>query len=439
MKILIVSWYFPPSSTMGALRNGKLARYLLAQGHDIRVVTVKDPPHPQTLPPEVPETLVDRSPWIDINRVSISSLLGRKSTKVSDAKAPAEASSKPKAHTAPKRRSSSLSKLYVRMTNWPDARVGWLPQAVRRGRAIATQWRPDLVFASGPPFTTLNAGYLIAKKHGIPLVSEFRDRWTNDTYWPPGGLRLAIESRMERAVVGYSTGLVTVSEPWAEDYRRETGKPTIAILNGYDPKDYPPGPSPGAPDEPFLRISYTGSIYVDRRDPSPLFQALQIMEATPEQIRVDFWGTQPGHVYPLAERFGVGPLVEVHGRVTNEESVRVQRTSDILLIMQWDNPREIGNVPGKLFEYLGAQRPILGLGPLEGVPAGIVKQRGAGVYCNDPEGIADHLRQWVSDKQRDGEIAQLPDSARAGYTRDEQYQLLERFLLAHIGPAERRP
>ncbi|MEM7223921.1 MAG: glycosyltransferase [Pseudomonadota bacterium] len=431
MKILIVSWYFPPSSTMGALRNGKLARYLVAQGHDIRVVTVKDPPHPQTLTPEVPEALIARTPWIEINRLSVSAFLGRKPPTKADTAKPAATGTKPK--KAPARKSGRLSKLYMALTNWPDARVGWLPHAVRRGRAIAADWQPDLVFASGPPFTTLNAGYLIAKKHRIPLVSEFRDRWTNDTYWPPGGFRLAVESRMERAIIDYSCGLVTVSEPWAEDYRRDTGKPAIAILNGYDPKDYPPGPSPGAAEDGFLRISYTGSIYVDRRDPSPLFQALQLMKATPEQVRVDFWGTQAAHVHPLAERFGVQDLVEVHPRVTNEESARLQRASDVLLIMQWDNPKEIGNVPGKLFEYLGAQRPILGLGPLGGVPATIVKARDAGLYCNEPEGIADQLERWLEEKRQTGQVAQLPDSARAGYTRDEQYQMLERFLLARGG------
>ena len=428
VKILIVSWFFPPSSTMGALRIGKLARFLTARGHEIRVVTVKNAPHAQTMAVEIDEQVVTRTPWIDVNRVSLSGLRRRIWPGKAGTAQMRTAGKAPAKDPTPRRRSGVLSKLYVQLTNWPDARVGWLPYAVRAGRVLASEWKPDIVFASGPPFTTLNAGYLIAKRHRLPLVCEFRDRWTDDTYWPPEGLHLAIEKLMERRVVDYACGLTTVSDPWAEAYRQRFGKPAITVLNGYDPKDYPDEPSPGARGDRFLRIGYTGSIYVERRDPTPLFQALQLMKATPDQVRVDFWGTRPNLVYPLAETCGVRDLVEVHPRVPNDESVRRQRASDVLLIMQWDNPRELGNVPGKLFEYLGARRPILGLGPLDGVPANIVRERQAGVYCNDPEALTGHLKNWVDAKRRDGEIPELPQSARQGFTRNEQYLGLEAFL-----------
>ena len=79
--------------------------------------------------------------------------------------------------------------------------------------------------------------------------------------------------------------------------------------------------------------------------------------------------TQPRHepteeslVVPFAARHDVSHLVAVHPQVPYLEAIAIQHRADVLLLMQWDDPREQGNVPGKLFEYLGARRPILGLG-----------------------------------------------------------------------------
>ena len=94
-------------------------------------------------------------------------------------------------------------------------------------------------------------------------------------------------------------------------------------------------------------------------------------------------------------------------------------------MIQWSNPREQGNVPGKLFEYLGARRPILGLGLEQGVPATIIRGRSAGFFSNDPELIAEQLLEWVRTKQRDGRISELPETACAGFERDNQFERLE--------------
>jgi hypothetical protein len=114
--------------------------------------------------------------------------------------------------------------------------------------------------------------------------------------------------------------------------------------------------------------------------------------------------------------------------LTHEEALRRQRESDILVLLQWNDPKEQGNVPGKFFEYLGARRPILVLGLHNGVPATIVKERGAGFFSNEPAEIADQLTRWLEIKQERGLLPPVPESARAGFSRDDQYARLERFL-----------
>ena len=67
MKILIVTWYFPPYNSMGSLRCGNFARYLLSQGHDVKILSAKDQPYPKTLPIDFPDERVIRTRHIYVN------------------------------------------------------------------------------------------------------------------------------------------------------------------------------------------------------------------------------------------------------------------------------------------------------------------------------------------------------------------------------------
>jgi len=130
----------------------------------------------------------------------------------------------------------------------------------------------------------------------------------------------------------------------------------------------------------------------------------------------------------LASEAGMADRVVVHPHVPRAEAVAVQQGADVLLLMQWNDPREQGNLPGKLFEYLGARRPILGLGLEDGVPAKIIRERAAGCFANDPMQIAAHLADWLDTKRRLGHLPPLPPEAAAGFTRAEQFARLEGLL-----------
>jgi glycosyltransferase involved in cell wall biosynthesis len=257
-------------------------------------------------------------------------------------------------------------------------------------------------------------------------VAEYRDRWCDDPYVVMPRWRSALEHRLERKLMNGAAGIVTVSEPWAELYRAKYGRPTRAIYNGYDPGDLPdPAPQPGPGP---MRIVYTGAIYIGYRDPTPLFAAMAKLPHLSDQIRVDFYGTAPEHVLPLAEQAGVAQQVSVLPGVPFRESIALQHEADVLLLMQWNNPQEQGNVPAKLFEYMATGRPILGLGIEDGVPAQLIAARGAGLYANDPDRIADQLARWAAEKRTTGRVAAVDPTARAGLSRDDQFAALVSFL-----------
>jgi glycosyltransferase involved in cell wall biosynthesis len=446
MKILLICWFFPPTNTIGAVRLGHLGRYLLKRGHDVQVLSaVISDIYPQTLNIEFAAPRLHRTPWFDVGGVPqrLARLVRRGGGKVptaSTAGMPTAGAAAGDAPTPPapgmlRRMVQGAAEFYHQAVNVPDRQVGWLPFAVREGNRLLAGWRPDVIFSSGPPFTTLAIGHRLAGRHDVAHVVEFRDRWSDDPYGPPPGWRGRIDAWLESRIVARAAGITTVSEPWAETYRQRYGKPVAAIYNGYDPVAASAAAPTGATGRPDLVIRYMGIIYPGRRDPSPLFAALARMGEEAARVRIEFFGTQPEEVWPLAERYGVRPSVEVSAAVTHAESLRLQAEADVLLLMQWNDRREQGNVPGKFFEYLGARRPILGLGIEDGVPARICRERGAGVFANDPDAIALHLRAWLTTKSATGAVPPLPDSARAGFARDEQWQKLETFLGSLIRPS----
>lgn len=448
MKILFVCWYFPPSNTIGAVRLGKFAKYLRKAGHDIRVLTARDQPYAATLPVEVPAELIIRAGWWDVN--ALPSALKRKllspfSGQRQAVMAPAVG---PRPHLAvqgrvkpPENRHSryggKLSALYQRITNVPDAQIGWVSQARAAGLELLKGWQPDVIFASGPPFSALLLGRSLSRASGAPLVEELRDRWSDDPYYPPRHWRRRVDRWLEGKVLGQASGLTTVSEPWAETFQAKYGKPVAVIYNGYDPADAPAGTTEGWPDPRVLRILHTGGIYRGRRDPAPLFQAIAGAPDLRERVRVVFYGLPSQYIPAMARAHGIEACVEVYQRVEHAEALRQQYCSDILLLLQHDSPTEQGNVPGKFFEYLGARRPVLVLGYRDGVPATIVRQRGAGVATTDPDEIAGHLRRWIAEKGRLGRIPNLPDSVRAGFTHEEQALKLGAFLNDIVAAASR--
>jgi glycosyltransferase involved in cell wall biosynthesis len=169
--------------------------------------------------------------------------------------------------------------------------------------------------------------------------------------------------------------------------------------------------------------------------PHALFAALQRLGSRAGQVRVAFygWGVQ-GMVSIMSEaqRYGVAHVLEMKDAVPHQEALGLQRAADVLLLLLWNDPRERGVYTGKLFEYLGARRPILGIGPADNVAADLIRERQAGMVSADPDEIAGQLIRWLDAKECGG-IPDLPASVAAGLSREEQTRRLEWFLIQIVG------
>lgn len=422
---------------MGALRVGRFSKYLVGEDHDVRIVCAKDQPFAMDHPVEVPTDIIYYSRWRDVNwlpakvqmvRVWLKRLIGDKTGRDAPASS-SPASSSPASSNAVAPDASHPSGLlrrvlnfYRHATNIPDGMIGWLFPALRAGRIATKDWTPDIVFASAPPFTTLIVGRMIAGRTGASLVIEYRDRWMEDPYGlEEPRFRRWLDRKIEEWCARPAESVVTVSEPWAADYKERWGKPVTVAYNGFDQDDMAELDGIVPSSAPRLEIVYTGILYPDRRDPTPLFEALSRMDEARESVKVSFYGANPKPLKQMVARYDLHDVVTIRSRVSFGDSLRLQRAADVLLLLQWNDPLEAGNVPGKLFEYIAARRPVLGIGFEGGVPARILRERGAGQVINDPAEIATFLRTLIARKKAEGIVPLLPNSITEGLSRSDQY------------------
>jgi glycosyltransferase involved in cell wall biosynthesis len=376
MRILLISYWFPPDPQVASLRVGGLARHLAASGHDLRILTRPSSAAPQTAPPAAPGTL------------------------------------------------DPLRRHYRALRQIPDARADWRKPALAHAATLLAGWQPHLILASGPPHTGLLVARDLSRQLQIPFVADLRDPWASDPYSTDPAWRRLLDQWLERQTLRHAAGLVAVSPVVAAQLVKRYDVPVRLVMNGYDP-DLLPGPTPrdgGAK----LRILYTGTLYEGRRDPTPLFQALATDRSLAAKIQIDFLGPNPGEVLPLATSLGIADAVRVLPRVPHDQALRRAAAADVLLLLQRNHPEDAGNIPAKVFEYLAVRRPILLLGYPNGVVAQMLRDRHAGIVSNTPIDIAHHLRAWTNTLPNGPDT--LPESSRAGLSQLTQFAHYETFL-----------
>lgn len=403
-RVLIVSFFFPPFNTIGAVRIGKLAKYLPEFGWTPLVLTVEDiDTLPKGLAVELPVGRIVRTPYWDFRTLARNTVT------------PAEgctggASGDPKGKHPFRVSLGGVYRALRKLLPLSDDRMidyasGWYPQAVRAGKHLLESEPIDAIFSSsGPPTCHLIAGSL-ARKSGKPWLADYRDLWSQNHTTRRRQPFQFLEEHVESAVVRAAGALLTVSEPLAVDLQRLHGNLVHVLPNGFDPEDYAQA---GKATLGKFTITYTGNINPETRNPVGLFQAVralkQVGKVTADRFEVRFFGASLGPVMDLAREHGIADLVSVHRQVPFAESVARQKESTVLLVLEWNHPSAQGVYTGKLFEYLGAGRPILATGVEGGVMDRLLQDAGSGVLVNDTVKIRDVLEKWLTEFAEAGEV-----------------------------------
>jgi glycosyltransferase involved in cell wall biosynthesis len=414
-RVLIVSYYYPPSGGAGVQRALKFAKYLPEFGWEPVVLTVRED---ADFPARDPSLLAEAS-GIEVVRTSIFepySLYRKFTGKQSDE--PTDI-----ANLNPHQRQSLASRFseFVRATFFiPDARCFWKGPAVREGLRLLSEGDFDLIFSTAPPYTTHLVARALHKKTGLPWVADFRDSWVG---WLSAPKRWAVPHRidltLEGGVLADADRLVAVTAGVRDDL---SGRHAVdpdkwsLIPNGYDAVDFE-GIEAAPPKDRFV-LTYTGSLY-GKRHPGALLSALTELFAENPAMRGRFRLSFVGRVDPsFAEAFtAFGDVIEYAGYVPHQESIRRLLSSTALLLIVDDSPASRGIVTGKLFEYLGSGRPILALAP-EGEAADLIRRTRSGLTAppNDPAAVKAALLELYSRWER-GELLTNRGESIAGFER----------------------
>ena len=311
--------------------------------------------------------------------------------------------------------------LYQTIFGYPDDERGWKKPAVRVGRKLLEKEKFDAIISSSSPVTAhIIANQLKSKyeqssfgqRKKIPWIADLRDLWTQNHNYQYSRVRKFFEQKLELKTFKDANALVTVSPIWADRLKKLHKRDSVyTITNGFDPEkvNIPPADLTAK-----FTITYTGSLYPEKQNPSKLFSALKSLIAEkkidPTDIKVRFYGPKQEWLEKEIEEYQLSGTVKQFGLIPREISFQKQRESQILLLLNWEDYKERGWYPLKTFEYLAAQRPILVVGGSgDDVVKKLLSETKSGVYGKEIEDIKDYLLKFYLEYKQKGKVSYFGD------------------------------
>lgn len=373
-KVLVVTYYWPPSGGPGVQRWLKFVKYL--RNFDVEpIVYIPENPHY----PIKDFTLVDEIPeGIEILKHPIKEPYGlakfffnQKTQNISSG-------------LITKKKPSFLEKLmlFVRGNFFiPDARVGWVKPSVNFLNKYLKNNPLDIIITTGPPHSIHLIGKELKLHTQITWIADFRDPWTTIGYHKELRLTKASQlkhKQLEKEVLQSADCVVVTSPTTKSEFKAITQSPIEIITNGFDIDI-----STETQLDRKFTLAHIGSLLTER-NPVVLWKVLSELINENETFRKDFElilaGVVSNEVLKNINDFGLSKHLNYRGYLTHKQSIELQRKAQVLLLIEIDSPETKAIIPGKLYEYLAAKRPIVAIGPTESDIEVIMAKTAAGMY-----------------------------------------------------------
>jgi len=315
--------------------------------------------------------------------------------------------------------------------NYPCPDKNWKPFAVKAGSKLLQEENIDTIISSSPPVTSHLIARELKDRYKIPWLAELRDLWSQNHNYSYSPLRKMLDRRLELKTLAKADALITVSQPWAEKLRMlHQGKTVYMITHGFDMAEVN---DPPAKLTAKFTITYTGSIYIGKHDPSKLFAALRDLISDrvidPDNIEVRFYGTRESWLEKEIKQYGLSNIVKQYGVVPRQAALEKQRESQLLLRLKWEDQQERGAYSGKIFEYLAARRPILATGGSDDVVSELLNDTKAGICAPTVEDIKNTLKELYAEYKLKGKAAYKGEESKVNkYTNQEMARKLSEIL-----------
>ena len=378
MKVLVITYYCPPAGGPGVQRWLKFVKYLPAYGIEPVVYVPENPEYALVDPSlvlEVPNdiTIIKKPIW---EPYTYASLFSKKETATIS-----------KGIIEKKTKQSFLQRLllFVRGNFFiPDARKFWIRPSIKFLTAFIDKENIQTVITTGPPHSVHLIGLGLKREKSITWIADFRDPWTSIGYHNKLKLLRYAQRKhkfLEKEVLTKSDHIITTSFTTTAEFKALTSRPVTTITNGFDEEKVP---SNITPDQKFT-LSHIGSLLADR-NPTILWEVLAELVGNHKDFAIDFElklvGAVSEEVLATIYSNGLKDHTTNLGYVTHPEAIQLQRSTQLLLLIEIDHPDCRGIIAGKLFEYLKADRPILAFGPDRSDVEKIIEETQSGHYFN---------------------------------------------------------
>ena len=409
-RVLIISYYWPPTGGSGVQRWVKFAKYLPAEGWQPVIYTPENPEQlavDESLAAEVPaEAEIIRrrivEPYGMYKKVLRRSGHSKEAVEVN----PVNAQNK-----------SFLQKaaMWVRGNLFrPDPRCWWIRPSVRFLKKYLKEHPVDLIVSTGPPQSMHLIGMKLAEETGLPWIADFRDPWTKIFYFKHLSMTRATKrwhEKMEKRVLDEATRVVAVSPLVQQEFQAMTKTPVELITNGFDECDFAAekvAQAYGGPAAEFV-VTHTGLFAADG-NPTVLWSVLAEKCAVDSDfrklLRIKLIGKTDEQILKAIAEAGLCENLVDMGYQPHSVAVQQQRNASLLILPLRKEPEYKAVLPGKLFEYLASYRPILGIGQPDGAMSMILDSTRTGVVFDweDKEAIAKYIDEcW--EKHLEGRLS----------------------------------
>lgn len=429
-KVLILTYYWPPSGGAGVQRWLKFVKYLREFGWEPVVYTVENGELPVTdnsLFQDIPEgvEIIKRPIWEPYM------LYKRFSGKKKGEKINTGFLNENK-----KQGFKDKMSIWIRGNFFiPDARKFWIKPSTAFLVDYLKNNPVDAMISSGPPHTMHMIALGAKKKHPhLPWIADFRDPWTNIDFYDQLMLTAWADRkhhRMEKAVLMHADKVVSVGEQMNLEFiemlkakNGDTGK-CLVITNGFDSEDV--STETIEKDEKFS-LAHIGTLVKDR-NPDVLWKVLEKMTREDvvfrDRLEIKLVGKVDFYVMNQLEERGLMPFVRKIDYLPHDEVIEEQCRSHVLLLLVNNTPNAKGILTGKFFEYMSSGNPVLAIGPEDGDLAAIIHATGSGRISGfeDEKSLEANIRSFFA-----GEQLQRNETEIARYSRRELTHVLSEVL-----------
>lgn len=379
-KILIITYYWPPAGGPGVQRWLKFVKYLPDFGIQPIVYIPENPMYPiidENLINDVSDKAIILKNKI-IEPYQFASFFSKNTTKeISSGIIPNQ------------KKQSFLEKVFLWIRGnlfIPDARIFWVKPSIAFLEKYISDNDIDTIITSGPPHSLHLIGLGLKQKMQVKWLADFRDPWTTIGYHK--SLRLSNyaarkHKALEHKILNTADLIIVTSSTTKTEFQTITSQPIEVITNGYDLENV----SKQLVDTKFS-LAHIGSL-LSERNPKLLWEVLsELITELPEfklHFELKLIGAVSQEVIETISDFGLQPYLNNLGYISHKEAIVQQRKAQLLLLIEINSENTKSIIPGKLFEYMVSERPIVAIGPKGSDFESIIKETNTGVFVSYDE------------------------------------------------------